>query len=86
MEPTIGRTVIYKTTEADRKLMQESKSCNDQKELPAVIVATWGGDTANLKVNLDGEGDLWKTSVTKGDQEGMWHWPVIVPAATGSNV
>lgn len=76
MAPTIGRIVIYKTTEQDRKAMEYSCQ-NVQKELPAIIVAVYGESTVNLKVILDGKGDLWKTSASKGDQEGNWDFPVI---------
>lgn len=74
MNPTIGRTVRYKTTEADRKLMEDKPNCNVQNELPAVIVAVWSEECVNLKVQLDGEGELWVTSSLRGDQEMQWDW------------
>lgn len=77
MKPTIGRVVIYNTTEADRKKMTDSGTANEQKQLPATIVAVWGETTVNAKVELDGEGSLWKTSILQGDNEGNWNWPVI---------
>lgn len=87
MAPSIGRTVIYKTTKEEREMLQES-GCNSQEELPATIVAVWGDQptsAVNLKVHADGPvGDLWKTSMccaiadTEGNfPEGSWHWPVI---------
>lgn len=81
MEPTIGRIVIYKTTEAQQKAMQSApalnKGTNVSKELPAMIVAVWGPTVVNLKVFLDGHGDIWVTSATLGDDPGQWNWPVI---------
>lgn len=80
MVPTLGRTVIYKTTEKEREFMKIKNSCNEQKELPAVIVAVWGDtptSAVNIKVLLDGTEDLWKTSVCVGENEGSWHWPVV---------
>ncbi len=83
MIPSIGRIVIYKTTEKEREGLKAMGCYNEQKELPAVIVAVWG-DTpqaaVNLKVAVDGSiPDLWKTSVNVGENEGSWHWPVIKP-------
>ena len=72
---SIGRIVRYRTTEAERLTFKELQ-CNEAKELPAIIVAHWGGTTVNLKVFVDGRvQDLWKTSVTEGDQPGNWSWP-----------
>lgn len=49
---------------------------------PATIVRVWG-DTpqaaVNLKVQLDGQDDLWVTSRVCGEQNGMWLWPPFVP-------
>lgn len=79
MIPTIGRTVIYQTTEEQRKYMEESGTCNTQLSLPATIVFVWGYDekaVVNLKVHVDGATpDLWVTSVVQGNNEGEWHWP-----------
>jgi hypothetical protein len=76
-KPTIGRIVHYKTTEKERKSMQDHNACNVQEVLPAVIVAVWSETTVNLQVICDGELALWKTSVPIGDDEGNWNWPVI---------
>jgi len=82
MIPTIGRTVIYKTTEEERAKLEElgkKTACNVQDELPATIVAVWGEHeeaAINLKVHIDGDiGDWWITSRTVGENEGEWHWP-----------
>lgn len=80
MVPTIGRVVIYNTTEEDQQKMRDMENCNPQEKLPAIIVAVWG-DTEesliNLNVLLDGEGSIWKTSIAKGDEPGLWNWPEI---------
>lgn len=77
MNPTIGRTVIYKTTEADRKILRDA-SGNESQELPAVVVAVWSDDCVNAQVITDSEiGLMRKTSIVKGDGEGEWNWPVI---------
>jgi len=79
MIPTIGRIVVYKTTEDERKLLG-LLHCNQSKELPAIIVAVWGNtpeSVVNLKVMIDGKADdFWKTSICVGEIEGTWHWPV----------
>ena len=81
MKPTIGRIVIYNTTETEREALPKIGINNVQKQLPAVIVAVWGDTETpaiNVKVFVDGtHGDLWKTSIQNGDGEGQWNWPVI---------
>lgn len=74
MKPTIGRIVCYHTTKEDRERMDRRDECNVQEELPAMIVAVWNGNCVNLKVMLDGVGDLWITSSLQGDNEGEWNW------------
>lgn len=41
----------------------------------AMVVQTFDGHAANLKVLLDGTDDYWATSRTEGDGEGFWVWP-----------
>lgn len=81
MKPTIGRVVIYTTTDADKAKMQEANTlnggCNIQDQLPAIIVAVWGEECVNLKVITDGNLELWVTSSMQGDGPGGWSWPVI---------
>lgn len=80
MVPTIGRVVIYNTTEAEQQKMCDMQNCNVQQKLPAVVVAVWGDteeSAINLNVQLDGEGSLWVTSALKGDEPGQWNWPEI---------
>lgn len=83
--PTIGRIVLYHTTEEERKAMENSfkdrgYSQNVAKVLPAIVVAVWGSTSINLKVFVDGYGELWKTSVNlvnSDNPEGNWEWPNI---------
>lgn len=81
----IGRIVIYVCTEVDKQA--QAGAGNVVNVLPAMIVNDWPENTwyqdngiVNLKVCLDGQGDLWRTSVPH-DQElkapGTWHWPEI---------
>ena len=77
MTPTIGRIVVYKTTDEDKEFMRNN-SCNVQDELPAIIVAVWGEEMINAKVITDGTVPfLWKTSIHKGELIGEWNFPVI---------
>ena len=78
MKPTIGRIVIYKTTEADRTLARTAANHNVQEELPAIVVAVWSETCINVRVFSDGNSLEWKTSILQGEQEGQWHWPVVV--------
>lgn len=77
MVPTLGRLVIYRTTDEQRQKMHDMENCNVQEELPAIVVAVWGESLVNLNVQLDGEGALWVTSAEQGDAPGEWRWPVI---------
>jgi hypothetical protein len=72
MESTIGRIVIYHCDE------EQQKQNNFMKDAPAMITSVWNETCVNLKVNLDGEGTLWMTSVTEGTGERNWSWPEIV--------
>jgi len=78
MKPTIGRIVVYNTTEEEKQALWKLGN-NRQDKLPAVIVAVWGeseDSCVNLKVIVDGpHPDLWKTSIQRGDQPGGWNWP-----------
>jgi len=80
MKPTIGRIVIYRTTDAD-KAMFRNIGCNVMEELPAVISGVWGPNVINVKVFVDGPvSDLWKTSINEGTLPGQWMWPPRVEA------
>lgn len=79
MKPTIGRIVIYKLTEQDKKVLEanvQGRYNNTSSELPAMVVIVWSPQTVNLQVIVDGNiGTLWKTSVPQGDEPGQWNWP-----------
>src|SRR5689334_3129034 len=87
MKPTIGRIVIYNTTQEDRdRQSYEGVNGNGpvritvgnvQMQLPAIIVAVWGDTCVNLKVINDGQNDFWVTSSLQGDGERQWNWPLI---------
>ena len=70
----IGKIVHYVPTEEDKNYMKNTNTiCNQSDLLPAIIVADWSPSLVNLKVILDGVGDLWKTSVKKGSDAGQWN-------------
>lgn len=81
MKPTIGRVVIYNTTEADIAKMKAASiingGCNIQDKLPAIIVAVHSDECVNLIVITGGNLDLRVTSANKGDQPMNWNWPII---------
>ena len=71
--PAIGRIVLYRFPEYEAH----------GAERPAIIVRTWGeSETAfvQLQVFVDGSNDgfaggtVWKTSVTRGFEEGQYHF------------
>ena len=76
-KPSIGRIVIYNTTDDDRAQTGSFNNCNSCLQLPAIIVNVWNDTCVNLKVIVDGSiPDIWKTSVCQGKKEGFWDWPV----------
>lgn len=81
MNPTIGRVVIYNTTDTDKAKMKAASTinggCNVQDKLPAIIVAVWSEECVNLKVITDGNLELWVTSSMKGSAPMNWEWPEI---------
>ncbi len=75
-KPTLGDVVIYNTTKEEQKKMSFAATCNTQNQLPATVVHVWdNGTTVNLKVDLDGNGQLWIPSVEHGNEERSWNWP-----------
>ena len=53
-------------------------------EVAALIVKVWLHGCVNLKLQLDGNDELWVTSVLPGAQgepakPGEWHWPHFEP-------
>ncbi|MFA5299674.1 MAG: hypothetical protein WC389_15935 [Lutibacter sp.] len=86
MKPTIGRVVIYNTTEEQRELMLQANSAPKlireagvaPKQLPAIVTSVCNESQVNLQVILDGQaGTFWLTTVDQGDNERQWNWPVI---------
>lgn len=75
-KPTIGRIVIYRPTHDDKIKMTYIR-CNVQDELPAIISAVNEDRTVNLKVLLDGKGDMHREAVKEGEEDGQWSWPVM---------
>ena len=71
MKPTVGRIVIYHVGENDPSELRN----NHAKDLPAIVVASWRDDCANLKIFTDGPTDAWKTSVAEGEGPYCWSWP-----------
>lgn len=72
MKATIGRVVVYHCNPDEKEKMN-----NFQETAPAIITAVWSDTCVNLKVILDGENNLWKTSAPLGELENQWSWPVI---------
>ena len=74
MEFKIGMIVSYKPTATEMGLMRERRSvCNIREDLPAVIVAVnEENETFNLKVLLDGQGDIWAKDVKQGEEVGQF--------------
>ena len=78
MAPVLGQQVFYIVTDEEITTMNNQSNCNSQQILPATIVAVWGDtpeSAVNIKIHLDGEGDLWKTSITQGTSPGDWKMP-----------
>lgn len=76
MKLTIGRIVIYKTTESQRTEMELNPVCKVHEELPAMIVGIVDKNYVNLKVFCDGEHSLHVTA-KEGKGENEWKWPEI---------
>jgi len=81
MKLKIGMIVSYKPTAYEMGFMKERQSvCNIKETLPAIIVAIDQFDdedndeapVVNLKVLLDGQGDIWAKDVKQGDEVGQW--------------
>lgn len=82
MKPTPGRIVEYTLTEQDaariNQLRQQSPSTHFGNQVsagetyPLMITRTWGStetSAVNGQVLLDGNDNLWVTSVTQGEGE-----------------
>lgn len=88
--PTLNRFVLYTLTAHDadnvnhvrthaRERIHEGNRAQAGQAFPMLIVRVWGDaeDSAvNGQVFLDGNDVLWKTSVSVGEGEGYFAWPV----------
>jgi hypothetical protein len=74
-QPSLGRVVIYTLTDRDKELIAN----NGADQCPATIARVWSDTCVNLKLQNDGDGAPWKTSILQGDQPGQWSWPKFVP-------
>lgn len=77
MEPTIGRIVVYTTTDQDQRMINEHPHNTPREQSPAIIVAVLDEETVNLKVLIDGCGELYRKEVVQGNEPGQWNWPVV---------
>jgi hypothetical protein len=94
MKLTPGRIVNYKLSQYDIEELiimakEHDYSFGDPQPgdvIPAIVVKVHSdGLSFNGKAFLDGEPDLWVTSVTEGAHPGQWHWPVIDKPAAPNN-
>lgn len=74
--PTVGRIVLVAV---------DPKINNGSDRAPAIITRVWGDICVNLRVIVDGPGEMpWRTSSTLcepedlGDQTSKWAWPPLV--------
>lgn len=44
------------------------------QEVSGSVVAVWGENCINIKIDLDGTDCLWVTSANLGESEGNWYW------------
>ncbi|MEZ0066688.1 hypothetical protein ABIA32_002700 [Streptacidiphilus sp. MAP12-20] len=85
--PTIGRIVHYTLHEHDAAAIQHRRKqagtlanfVEEGQTYPAIVVRVWSPDSgsANIRVLLDGNDDLWVTSATPANEPtpGRWNWP-----------
>ena len=88
MIPTVGRIVQYTLSDQDaaritqarlRDVMTEGNSVSAGDVFPMLITRVWGSDplaAVNGQVFLDGNDNLWVTSVTCGGGHRQYAWPV----------
>ncbi len=72
MTPTIGRIVLFKSTDPD-------EMGNGAEEVPAIITRVWSDKCVNLQVMRDNEHPIAVTSCVLEDDQGgcsqTWRWP-----------
>lgn len=81
--PSVGRLVHYRLSAKDaetinhRRTQHVGNPANEGDILPMIMVRVWPGDThgVNGQVLLDGNDQLWVTSVAEGDGPGTWSSP-----------
>jgi hypothetical protein len=79
---TIGRIVLYRIAEGDRRAIISRRQQNNipgnvpgiGEQYPAIVVRTWP-TSVQLQVFLDGPDTYWATSVSEGDGDRQWSWP-----------
>jgi hypothetical protein len=82
-EPSCGRTVLYRISEADIDRMVERDgrpSHNSPGDVvPLIVVTIWATNLAVTAISgwvFPVEvAPFWVGSVRKGREPGMWHWP-----------
>lgn len=76
---TKGRTVMYVVPAITPDQPKPLEAQNGAEILPAIVVATWSENVANLRVFCDGFETTWRTSVKYDENKapGTWHWPEI---------
>ncbi|WP_372663569.1 hypothetical protein [Amycolatopsis kentuckyensis] len=88
--PTLNRFVLYTLTAQDadkinhirthtRDAVLQGNIAEAGQTFPMLIVRVWGeqeDSAVNGQVFLDGNDVLWKTSVSVGEGEGRFAWPV----------
>jgi hypothetical protein len=72
--------IEYRRTQARARTKYAEKypRANDVHEgdaFPMLIVRAWDDGSVNGQVSLDGEDNLWTTSVKQGADAGTWAWP-----------
>lgn len=88
-KPGIGRIVHYTLNQADAGTVNRQRGnlsgrCGNQASAgdvyPMIITRAWGDEptsAVNGQVLLDGNDALWLTSVTVGEGERHFAWPVL---------
>lgn len=83
MPISVGRTVHFKLDQHHADAINSRNDGGNRVEkgdvFPMVVVRMWGPASpevaVNGKVELDGPGSLWVTSVCEGTHAGQWSWP-----------
>lgn len=92
MNLTPGRIVLYKLSQDDTdelmELAQEKNWMFNKPQpgdvIPAIVVKVFSDGSFNGKAFLDGEPDLWITSIKEGSEPGQYQWPIIEKQTAGS--